>query len=470
MENKNLIIELKKPIKKLKKINSPKETKKKKNNFSKDDEKLFKKYMEYDLSYKDRVFDDWRVDNIINDIKKSKFYNHELLSLSEPNNNCYDNNGFLSQYGKYVEEEYTKKQVQEFLYRICKDNYNFNLLDEEILGSIIKNKYLFLLTTYIFEDLKKFTDILNEKLVDICIEYSNIDLLEYLVEKIDLELDDAKFSLACQKSDKYILSFFMNKKFEIKSSHFCKVILRFKTINDPKKKFFGYRLKKKLREDEKKSKNNFGFLIGKEINDICEIKLFLDHGYQISQNDFELIIKNGLYLKDYKKYNLTITKNIQYICNEILFFPYDECKYDTKNFLENLKFLKFNYAKNIIKKYNLVFSLDDLKFLCNQKPCNPIIIKYIVENFSLVPNTDCLYSAILNSKSNKIIKFLLLKMNVLPKENIEMNILEEKEKNEKNIINKKEKFIFHEGKKFIFNGGTNKKNIKKLLQPLKKQK
>lgn len=132
------------------------------------------------------------------------------------------------------------------------------------------------------------------------------------------------------------------------------------------------------------------------------INLMYNYGFLITQEQFKLTIMNRLYINDYKKYKLEITKEIEDVCNDILYFPYEEIKVTPIGYKKMIKYLRINELNRIKKKYKLNNDRDieDLELACLKDNTNLKDMTYLIEECKIQPNFKCL-SNILKKNSVK---------------------------------------------------------------------
>jgi hypothetical protein len=366
---------------------------------------ILKHYFEQEIGrgkYKTRRVS-YSYNRINNSIKKNMLTNGDLYEMS-------------SQWsgGKFIEEKYTKKDVQEYFLEIIEKYCQVDDIDLETIKYMSENKYLFLALKYIFE--KRGDVEITSEFVENAIINNNRDLLDFLIEKYDYVMTPEYFDLACKKSNFSILSLMMENKLEIKPEFFDSVVERFGCL-----------------EYKRQDKDKFGFIIGKNFNDIAELKIFQTYGFKITQAHFVKITKYGIYISDYQNFGLVINDEIKEICQKNLFFPYQETKFDSNNFMNIFtKEVSTINMKNIIKNYKIKPTLEHLKILCNQKKINSKSIRYMIEIFKFVPDNECLYSIIQNTKTVKIIKYILCHMNVVQNLRIDKNNFSDSDESEEN--------------------------------------
>jgi hypothetical protein len=184
-------------------------------------------------------------------------------------------------------------------------------------------------------------------------------------------------------------------------------------INNNDKKIDYHSLQYKNSESKYSYSKEYGVLYesrylfpGREINDHYNAKIFLYHSYFLTQDDFEELLHAGIYVKDYKKYNLVLNDKIQNICDSVLFYPYDEIKMTMRGYCNLLT--NNIHVKDLIqieKHFNIKPMSKCLKIYC----CNDVLQKSVIEHFiythKMEPDLECLEFPI-NEKKHDVTKIL----------------------------------------------------------------
>lgn len=312
----------------------------------------------------------------------------------------------LSVEGRCVEDKYSKNMVQEYILNLIKDRYDLGNMDQEIFQKISGNKYFFLGFKYIMEQRPDL--IVEQHWGDYAIGNDNRQMIEYLVDHHNYKLDGEKFKLACMTANIDILSLMFENKKEIKEEYFDLVLER-----------FGDKIKRENKKDK------FGFVQGKDMNDIDELKIFCEYGFHLKQNHLVTMAINNTYLSNYHQFGLVINDEIKEICQNKLFYPYPETKFkigDLSILIQ--KSFTITNMRNIVKIHKCEFTLDHLKVLCKNKRPDNKMIRYLINGHNIIPDSECLYNIIAHSKGIKIVRFILSKMGVVDQQLEELNNVE----------------------------------------------
>jgi hypothetical protein len=134
------------------------------------------------------------------------------------------------------------------------------------------------------------------------------------------------------------------------------------------------------------------------------INLMYNYGFAITQDHFKKMIKNRLYIDNYKKYKLEITKEIEDISNEVLYYPYKEIKVTDVGYKKMMKYnVKHNELIKIQKKFNLQteYKIDDLEVTCSRENVDLKMVEFLIKDCKIEPNFKCVSNLIKRDKISK---------------------------------------------------------------------
>jgi hypothetical protein len=161
------------------------------------------------------------------------------------------------------------------------------------------------------------------------------------------------------------------------------------------------------------------------------ISLMYNYGFALTQDNFRTMIKNRIYIENYKKYKLVLDKEIEDICNDILYFPYEEIKVTDIGFEKIMNNnVKLTDLKKIKKKYKLDTKHDEdsLESACAKNIIDVKTIQYLIDDCHIEPNFECLHNLLDRDKVLKTTiscaKYMISKMK---------NIYQIKDANKKEI-------------------------------------
>jgi hypothetical protein len=200
-----------------------------------------------------------------------------------------------------------------------------------------------------------------------------------IIEKNNIILDSLYLEISCKFASNEIVEYILNQKIKPTQRCFDAVLsdeIRHVNVLDI------YDLNK----------------YKKDIMDISKLRLLLNYGYKITQRDFAEIIKKYMYLPDYKKYGLEIDDKIKNICDNNLYYPYDEMKTSEINALFDFaKFPSIERLKIVIKRYNILPDSKFAQFMFMSHKRVAKLIKHIVTNYNIKPDKYCIKWAVANN-------------------------------------------------------------------------
>ena len=310
--------------------------------------------------------------------------------------------------GKIIKNN-DKDAYQKFMFALSLEHYDLEILTDLHIFMMSANKYFFLVLKFI-------EPTLSEKHFIAAIINSNVDLIEYMIEKHNYNYETKHLEMACKFADiDMIYSILQNKIIPTQKS-FDLLVSRF--------------------DFTKQEVDKNGFCLGQNIDDIPEIKLLLDYGFCIKQPDFIFLLKRGIYIKNYQKYKLVIDDDVKKICNEILCFHYPEIKFEKSSLINMFKNnCSMAQIKTVIKKHNFTANLDCLREACSHKNLNHRLIYYLIDDQKITPDIQCLLLVIKNAGDNiKIIRHIY--DNLLCANKNENNIVINNDDVEYNVLKK----------------------------------
>jgi hypothetical protein len=312
-------------------------------------------------------------ETLINIEKGEKLSNEQIYELAHL--------GFNPTYGK---------ECNIMILNFFKNHYNIKNLNHDLIKKMAGNKYfvdvfkLLINKKIIMQNNSDNSD--NNDYIIIAIINSNVELLE-LLNPIFI---NKNLELACKYSNALTIEFLLQNKIKPTKKCFYILLKRFQ----PKIYFI-------FKNDLEK---------GIEMTEIPEIKIFCEYGYLITQEDFVEMIKHGIYVENYKKYDLVIDEEIKDTCNEYLLFPYQETKLTNLGFATLFKNgYTFDTIKKIEKKYKIKPDITCLKNLCKSKNPDYKILLYLTDENDIMPTEECLKS-IIRYGNEKCIKHIYFKI------------------------------------------------------------
>jgi hypothetical protein len=322
------------------------------------------------------LFDDYFENNDRTEIKATLINNKNLS-----NEQLHDmaHNGFDPSFGQ---------ECNNMILDIIKNNYDIKNINQDLIKKMSANKYFIDVFKYL---VKKKISIPEDCLI-ICIMNNNSKLLNFLINKniSGIKLTQKNLELACKYSNVMIIGNILQHKIKTSKKCFDILLNRFRIKN-----------LHHIKDD---------FTKAIELSDIPELKIFCDYGYIITQDDIIEMIKNGIYVKNYKKYDLEIDDDFKDACNECLCFPYPETKFTKVGFANMFKLgVPFDIIKKIEKKYKMKPDFECLRMLCKCKNPNYKILIYLTDEIDIMPNEECLKS-IIRYGNEKCIKHIYYKI------------------------------------------------------------
>jgi hypothetical protein len=309
----------------------------------------------------EKIFNDYLEDNDRTEIKAT-LNNNKNLTNEQVHELAH--NGFDPNLGP---------DCHKMILDIIKNNYDLKNINPDLVKKMSANKYF----VNVFKYFIKKKIILPEDCLVICIMNNNANLLEFLVNQNlpQIKLIQKNLELACKYSNAITIGHILQHKIKTSKKCFDILLKRFKIRN------LQY-----IKDD---------FTQAIELTDIPELKIFCDYGYVITQDDLVDMIKNGIYVKNYKKYDLEIDDDLKDACNECLCFPYPETKLTKMGFACMFKSgIPFDIIKKIEKKYKMKPDFECLKMLCKGKNPDYKTLLYLSDDNDIMPNEECLKSII----------------------------------------------------------------------------
>lgn len=299
-------------------------------------------------------------------------------------------------------DETTCKNYQIYIYDLIKNHYDLENLTQNHKNMMFANKYFYFVTKKVINTIQ-----LTDKLFCVAIINNNIDLVVLLNEKHDFRFKTTHLELACQYSKLDMRNLILQYKIIPTQKCFDIVVSRYKYICGNKNK------------SKSKSKSKFGS--GEQLDDILELKILRDGGFDIKQSDFVKLMGSGVYIYNYNALGLKIDDAVQNACNGILCFPYPETKFNKDNFP---RLFDFNFSlrsiKNIAEEYDCEYTLECLGKACQHKKLNRRIIRYLTDEKNIKPDVECLLNVVQNCGNNlSIIKHIYKKINKDDQQNID---------------------------------------------------
>jgi hypothetical protein len=331
-------------------------------------------------------------------IKKDKKKECIDIWISICVNNKYTKIGisnFIKQKKKLNKEELNKiinyphndktGKYKDFMFQVISNCVGFDNLDEEIIKHMSGNLQFNLVLNKLIE--------LKQNIPDDCfiiaIISNNYELLELMMDKLCIKCTDAHLEIACKYGDIKIISHILQQK--VIPTKKCVESIIQKNAKNKSDSYWGF--------NKYKYNGFFGVSYERikihELNNISKLKILCDYGYVIKQDDFTNMIKNRIYIKNYEKYNVKLTNEIKNICNEIIFYPYEETKMSLDGYKQLLKYkVNLSDLKKIEKHFDIKPNLECLKIACENKYLSTSIISHLLDTHLIVPDLECLGIAI----------------------------------------------------------------------------
>jgi hypothetical protein len=322
---------------------------------------------------------------------------------------------YLFRYHNYESE----KNYLNFLIRFFDLAFGLDDFNEDKLNKIIKYQDIAIISEYNFKFiinryncLIKVAYQINKTLPNSCINEAfnnfNWDLLYFFLKndlKINIELSTNKLEklfLCPQTKPKYhyekktnydcnidikIIDFIVKNKIAITQKCFYNLIEANKIINT---------------DIDINYKTLFENKYCCDVSNI--INLMYNYGFAITQDHFKTLIKNRLYIDNYKKYKLEITKEIEDACNEVLYYPYKEIKVMDSGYKKMLKYnINLSELKKIQQKYNLKnnYNVNDLEMACSRENVDLKSVAYLMNECKIQPNFKCVSNLLKRDKVSK---------------------------------------------------------------------
>jgi hypothetical protein len=231
-------------------------------------------------------------------------------------------------------------------------------------------------------------DLIIEKLIeekinipDICLKIAigtnNMEYIKLLTSKCNMKIDELEhLELACKYANTNIISLVLNNKITPTKACFNNLI---------------YNIYSKKKEGRCNESN---------IENIDEFDLLTKAGYTMSQDDFENLISNCLYIEHYQsKFNLKMTDKIKELCNENGFFPYDNIEINITGYNKLITKKSKKELSEVEKKHNITPNVDSLhQAIVTQ---NLAKVKYFLIDHKIIPNIKCLRESTNNTPGLK---------------------------------------------------------------------
>lgn len=297
---------------------------------------------------------------------KDKYKTHENITKIFNYANTYDSYKYKNFFVKYIDEI-----------------WGFDKLDEIHINQIMEynNLYIYVVREMIRRNIK-LSNVLSKRLFGTY----NYVLIKLAIEKELVECTSEHLEIL------FLDSYYSRNENKIEIMEIIDTLLKNKVLLTPKC-FENLIETNKLIIDGDYYKNDHHSIFENENqNDMTElINLMYNFGFNITQDNFKTMIKNRIYIDNYKKYKLVLDKEIEDLCNDITYFPYEEINITEAGFKKIMKCdIKLVELKKIIKKYNFNLDTNSLELACSRSDIDAKTISYLMNDCNIQPNFECL--------------------------------------------------------------------------------